>query len=65
MANTAARFVFFFLILLAASAAPCLGTSYTVGDSSGWALGVDYSTWTSDKTVNVGDYLGKFVPVCV
>ncbi|KAH6785019.1 hypothetical protein C2S51_037474 [Perilla frutescens var. frutescens] len=30
---------------------------YTVGDSSGWSMGVDYTTWTSDKTFRVGDTL--------
>lgn len=30
---------------------------YTVGEGSGWALGVDYSGWTSDKTFVVGDTL--------
>lgn len=35
------------------------GTDYTVGDSSGWALGVDYATWVSGKTFKVGDNLGK------
>ncbi|GJZ96406.1 blue copper protein-like protein, partial [Tanacetum coccineum] len=32
---------------------------YTVGDSAGWALAVDYNTWASDKTFRVGDKLGK------
>ncbi|KAL4566034.1 hypothetical protein LXL04_030143 [Taraxacum kok-saghyz] len=32
---------------------------YSVGDSSGWALGVDYTAWTSDKTFFVGDNLCK------
>ncbi|XP_009373387.1 blue copper protein [Pyrus x bretschneideri] len=35
----------------------CLATVYTVGDSSGWASGVDYTTWTSGKTFKVGDSL--------
>ncbi|KAL5558917.1 hypothetical protein UlMin_035128 [Ulmus minor] len=30
-------------------------TVYTVGDTSGWALGGDYSTWASGKTFAVGD----------
>ncbi|XXG70741.1 hypothetical protein AAC387_Pa07g0152 [Persea americana] len=34
-----------------------LATDYTVGDSSGWSTGVDYSTWTSGKTFAVGDKL--------
>uniref|UniRef100_A0A161WQA8 Phytocyanin domain-containing protein n=1 Tax=Daucus carota subsp. sativus TaxID=79200 RepID=A0A161WQA8_DAUCS len=57
MANSAAKLVCLFLILLAASV-PCLGKDYTVGDSSGWAMGVDYTTWTADKTFSVGDNLG-------
>ncbi|XP_050229076.1 blue copper protein-like [Mercurialis annua] len=36
---------------------PSLATDYTVGDSSGWALGLDYTTWTSGKTFAVGDNL--------
>nr|GME04845.1 blue copper protein-like [Ipomoea batatas]GME19284.1 blue copper protein-like [Ipomoea batatas] len=39
------------------SAVPCLGTVYTVGDSSGWALSVDYATWSTAKTFKVGDSL--------
>ncbi|KAJ8619095.1 hypothetical protein MRB53_015281 [Persea americana] len=39
----------------------CVGsgsaTVYTVGDSSGWATGVDYTTWISGKTFGVGDSL--------
>nr|XP_043608798.1 blue copper protein-like [Erigeron canadensis] len=30
---------------------------YTVGDSAGWALSIDYATWASDKTFKVGDKL--------
>lgn len=32
-------------------------TVYTIGDTSGWSLGVDYTTWASDKTFVVGDSL--------
>ncbi|KAG1366553.1 blue copper protein, partial [Cocos nucifera] len=32
-------------------------TDYTVGDTSGWTSGVDYSTWTSGKSFAVGDSL--------
>jgi hypothetical protein len=39
---------------------PSLATVHTIGDSGGWTLGVDYSTWTSGKTFVVGDSLGKF-----
>ncbi|KAI3672513.1 hypothetical protein L6452_38602 [Arctium lappa] len=34
-----------------------LAKVYTVGDTAGWALSVDYTTWTSDKTFKVGDSL--------
>ncbi|XP_051126554.1 blue copper protein-like [Andrographis paniculata] len=34
-----------------------LAEVYTVGDSSGWGMATDYSTWASDKTFNVGDSL--------
>ncbi|XP_011074212.1 blue copper protein [Sesamum indicum] len=30
---------------------------YTVGDSSGWAMGGDYGSWATDKTFAVGDTL--------
>ncbi|RVW65374.1 Blue copper protein [Vitis vinifera] len=36
---------------------PSLATDYTVGDSTGWTMGADYSTWTSGKTFVVGDTL--------
>ncbi|VAI47614.1 unnamed protein product [Triticum turgidum subsp. durum] len=45
------------LVLLLAAVAPAYATDYTVGDSPGWASGVDYSTWASDKTFTVGDTL--------
>ncbi|WOH07047.1 hypothetical protein DCAR_0626476 [Daucus carota subsp. sativus] len=45
------------LISIFITAVPSLGKDYTVGDSSGWALSVDYSTWATGKTFNVGDNL--------
>ncbi|XP_058087468.1 blue copper protein-like [Magnolia sinica] len=55
---------------MASSIAPAIGailvlccvvsssaTVYTVGDATGWASGVDYSTWTSGKTFSTGDSL--------
>ncbi|XP_059454573.1 blue copper protein-like [Corylus avellana] len=45
------------LMLLLGMIVPSLATVHTVGDSGGWALGVDYSTWTSGKTFAVGDSL--------
>ncbi|XP_047977740.1 blue copper protein-like [Salvia hispanica] len=32
-------------------------TVYTVGDTSGWSVGSDYTTWAADKTFKVGDTL--------
>ena len=40
---------------------PTLAKVHTVGETSGWAIGADYSTWTSDKTFVVGDSLGKIL----
>ncbi|MQL70529.1 hypothetical protein Taro_002837 [Colocasia esculenta] len=35
----------------------CSAVDYTVGDSSGWRSGYDYSAWTRGKTFSVGDTL--------
>ncbi|KAK2650835.1 hypothetical protein Ddye_018324 [Dipteronia dyeriana] len=45
------------LILLLATPAAVLAVDYTVGDTSGWTQGVDYTTWVSGKTFSVGDVL--------
>ncbi|KAI3758270.1 hypothetical protein L6452_05827 [Arctium lappa] len=45
------------LMVLLSCGVPCLAKVYTVGDSAGWSLGVDYTTWTSGKTFKVGDTL--------
>ena len=34
---------------------------FTVGDTSGWSIGSDYSTWASDKTFSIGDTLGIII----
>ncbi|XP_040997837.1 blue copper protein-like [Juglans microcarpa x Juglans regia] len=44
-------------LLVLCMVVPSLATVYTVGDTSGWVMGVDYSTWTSGKTFTVGDSL--------
>ncbi|XP_023524383.1 blue copper protein-like [Cucurbita pepo subsp. pepo] len=36
---------------------PNLATVHTVGDTSGWSLGVDYGTWASGKAFVIGDKL--------
>jgi len=51
-----------FLVLMLALPT-VFGVDYTVGDSSGWSSGVDYSTWASGKTFKVGDNLGKSLQV--
>ncbi|GAB4844991.1 hypothetical protein Ancab_038384 [Ancistrocladus abbreviatus] len=43
--------------ILLCFAVPSLATEYTVGNSGGWALGVDYGAWASGKTFSVGDSL--------
>ncbi|GMI77244.1 hypothetical protein like AT1G72230 [Hibiscus trionum] len=45
------------LLVLCMVFVPSLATVYTVGDTSGWATGVDYSSWTKGKTFKVGDSL--------
>ncbi|KAL4332206.1 hypothetical protein GQ457_07G020690 [Hibiscus cannabinus] len=45
------------LVVLGMKFVPSLATVYTVGDTSGWTTGVDYSTWTQGKTFKVGDIL--------
>ncbi|GMI90981.1 hypothetical protein HRI_002767400 [Hibiscus trionum] len=45
------------LLLISCMVVPSLAKVYTVGDSSGWTTGVDYSTWASGKTFKVGDSL--------
>ncbi|XVE55545.1 hypothetical protein DITRI_Ditri03aG0167500 [Diplodiscus trichospermus] len=45
------------LLLVLFMVVPSLATVYTVGDTSGWTTGVDYSTWTKGKTFKVGDSL--------
>lgn len=47
------------VVLVIYMVVPSLATVYTVGDSSGWTMGADYSTWTSGKTFTVGDSLGE------
>ncbi|XP_031277594.1 uclacyanin-3-like [Pistacia vera] len=45
-----------FLFLLLATPA-VYAVDYTVGDTSGWTSGFDYTTWVSGKTFKVGDAL--------
>ncbi|RDX89414.1 hypothetical protein CR513_28862, partial [Mucuna pruriens] len=45
------------LLVAMKMALPTLASVYTVGGSSGWAIGGDYGTWTGDKIFTVGDTL--------
>ncbi|XVE95247.1 hypothetical protein REPUB_Repub02eG0079800 [Reevesia pubescens] len=45
------------LLLVLCMVVPSLAIVYTVGDTSGWTTGVDYTTWTNGKTFKVGDSL--------
>ncbi|WVZ92448.1 hypothetical protein U9M48_038512 [Paspalum notatum var. saurae] len=45
------------LLVVVSCAAAASATQFTVGDSSGWTIGPNYSSWTSGKTFTVGDTL--------
>ncbi|XP_055834370.1 blue copper protein-like [Solanum dulcamara] len=45
------------IFLFMCCVAPSLAKVHTVGDSAGWGLSVDYGTWASGTTFNVGDSL--------
>ncbi|CAN6240358.1 unnamed protein product [Urochloa humidicola] len=44
-------------ILLLIAVVPASAKDYTVGDSSGWKPGVNYTVWAKGKTFSVGDTL--------
>ncbi|KAJ1268907.1 hypothetical protein BS78_07G169300 [Paspalum vaginatum] len=45
------------LVVVVSCAAAASATQFTVGDSQGWTIGPDYSTWASGKTFATGDTL--------
>ncbi|MBA0746206.1 hypothetical protein Gogos_008745 [Gossypium gossypioides] len=45
------------VLLVLCMVVPSLAAVYTVGDTSGWTTGIDYSTWTQGKNFKVGDTL--------
>lgn len=47
------------LLILLLVAPAVYAVEYTVGDTSGWTQGFDYTSWVSGKTFKVGDVLGK------
>ncbi|KAM0850569.1 hypothetical protein ACQ4PT_052994 [Festuca glaucescens] len=57
MAPVASSCLALVVVVLVARVFPAAATSFTVGDKSGWTLGVDYTTWASGNTFKVGDNL--------
>ncbi|KAL7150181.1 hypothetical protein ABFS83_05G093100 [Erythranthe nasuta] len=52
----AMRSAFLITMIIALAVAPAaFATDYTVGDDSGWKLGVNYTTWAEGKNFRVGD----------
>lgn len=45
------------LLVVLLAAVPASAKDYTVGDSSGWKPGVDYTAWAKGKAFNIGDTL--------
>jgi hypothetical protein len=46
------------LLLIASCASTASAAQYTVGESSGWTTGRDYTAWAGGKKFKVGDSLG-------
>jgi hypothetical protein len=46
------------LLLIASCASTASAARYTVGESSGWTTGRDYTAWAGGKKFKVGDSLG-------
>ncbi|KAG8072464.1 hypothetical protein GUJ93_ZPchr0006g43183 [Zizania palustris] len=59
MASAGASCLAMVALLLVACVPAAAATSYTVGDSSGWTTGIDYTRWIGCKSFKVGDSLGK------
>ncbi|KAJ1268906.1 hypothetical protein BS78_07G169200 [Paspalum vaginatum] len=53
----ASRSTLIALLVVVSCAAAASATDFTVGDSQGWTIGPDYSTWASGKNFAVGDKL--------
>lgn len=46
-------------LLVSGTLTNAAATAYIVGDSKGWAMGVNYTSWASDKKFVIGDKLGE------
>lgn len=47
------------LAVVLGCAAAASAETFTVGDSQGWALSVDYTSWANGKNFSAGDKLGE------
>uniref|UniRef100_K3YP40 Phytocyanin domain-containing protein n=1 Tax=Setaria italica TaxID=4555 RepID=K3YP40_SETIT len=56
----ASRSALIALLVVVSCAAAASAATYTVGETQGWSLGVDYSTWVTGKNFSVGDKLGAY-----
>lgn len=62
MGNGVAGVLMMMVLAMACTVISGVGAAvFTVGDTSGWSVGSDYSTWASDKTFAVGDSLGTSI----
>ncbi|TKW10830.1 hypothetical protein SEVIR_6G193500v4 [Setaria viridis] len=53
----ASRSALIALLVVVSCAAAASAATYNVGETQGWSLGVDYSTWVTGKNFSVGDKL--------
>ncbi|XP_066346705.1 mavicyanin-like [Miscanthus floridulus] len=57
MAGTPRGRLLAIVVLVAVVVVPASAKDYTVGDSSGWKPGVDYTAWAKGKSFAIGDTL--------
>ena len=57
MAGTSRGLLLAIVLLVAVAVVPASAKDYTVGDSSGWKPGVDYTAWAKGKSFAIGDTL--------
>ena len=55
----ASRSALIALLVAVSCAAAASADTFTVGETQGWSLGVDYTTWANGKTFKVGDTLSE------
>lgn len=57
MSGTPCGLLLAIVLLVAGAVVPASAKDYTVGDSSGWKPGVDYTAWAKGKSFAIGDTL--------